>query len=640
MKLNNIRGFGSVDAYVTDKLERFSAAPHTMETLYHYMFEETENTAWEITDGYRIRKTAYGQAKEQVETTAPFVKAVLAGIPAGSLVGLYAANSPLWIIYFWSILRCGYSVLLMNTRLPDAVLETTLREHSVAAVLSDSKSFSQKTVLITDVPPSADRLPADAPFGQEVTFMSSGTSEHVKLCTYTGENFYHQINSSVDIIHKCPAIKEHYDGELKQLVLLPFCHVFGFIAVYLWFGFFSRTFVFPKDLNPATVQNTVKKHKVTHIFAVPMVWEAVHKAAIRKIKSRGDKTYRRFTRVSGAVNRLGSLGDIPARHLLKEVREGLFGDSIRFLISGGSHIDPETLAFFNGIGYHLANGYGMTEIGITSVEPSSSRRVLNQGSVGIPFGMTEYTVSDGGELLVRGKNTASRITSGALVSVVDHAAWFATGDLAEYRNGRYYIKGRRDDLLIGPDGENINPILVESFIRVTGVERICLYNDRDSRTVLLASVQGCYSATALQRIRAELIDALTALKLERAVTRILFTDKPLLRDGEIKLSRSRIARAAENGELAVFGPDEIERRTAELLTELENSVRECFAAALGRPAEEIGLEQHFFSELGGTSLDYFTLQGEIKDRLSADIDYTQCKELFTVRDFTAYVQSH
>jgi long-subunit acyl-CoA synthetase (AMP-forming) len=334
------------------------------------------------------------------------------------------------------------------------------------------------------------------------------------------------------------------------------------------------------------------------------------------------------------------LGDRVARRFLGEVRDGLFGDSICFLISGGSHIDAETLAFFNGIGYHLANGYGMTEIGITSVDPSSSRRALNRGAVGIPFGTTEYRISDEGELMVRGLNTASRIAAGNQVTVIDHAAWFATGDLAEVQEGRYYIKGRRDDLLIGADGENLNPIMVESHVKIPGVDRVCLYNDREGRTVLLASVQGCYSAPALQRIRKEISDALTALKLERTVTRVLFTHEPLLRNGEIKLSRKRIAKAVESGSLAVFEPEEIEHRVAELLSELETGVRECFAAALSRPAQEIGLDQHFFSELGGTSLDYFALQGEIKSRLGVDIDYTQSKELFTVRDFTAYIQSH
>lgn len=640
MKLDNIRNFPTIDAYVTDKLERYGREAHTLETLYRYMFDENDNILWETTDGYRIRKTTYGEAKARIETVAPAVADVLCGIPEGSLVGLYAANSPEWIILFWAILRCGYNILLMNTRLPIPVLETVIRENKVSAVISDGVTFSVNTVKIESLTAVADKPLCDRFFGEEVIFMSSGTSERVKLCAYTGENFYRQVCDSVGIIRNCPAIKEHYEGELKHLILLPFCHVFGFIAVYLWFGFFSRTFVFPRDLNPATVQTTVKKHKVTHIFAVPMVWEAVHKAAIRKIKSRGEKTYKKFNRVASLVNRLGRGGDIIARKALREVRDGLFGDSIRFLISGGSHISPDTIAFFNGIGYHLANGYGMTEIGITSVERSSVRRILNQGSIGAPFGMTEYAIGDGGELLVRGKTRASRITVGEYTTNTDFDAWFPTGDLADEVGGHYFIKGRRDDLIIGPDGENINPIIAESAIRVAGVDRLCLYTDREGHITLLASVPGCYSPDNLRRIRDELEASLSAVRLERTVNHILLTHDALLRGGEIKLSRTRVAKAVAVGEISAFDASGIDRCAEELLEGVEATVRECFAAALNRPASEIGTGKHFFTELGGTSLEYFALQGEIKSRLGVDIDYNQCKTLFTIKDFTDYVRSH
>ena len=71
------------------------------------------------------------------------------------------------------------------------------------------------------------------------------------------------------------------------------------------------------------------------------------------------------------------------------------------MISGGSTINLKTLEFFNAIGYHLANGYGMTEIGITSVELSDKKKLLNSGSVGLPFKGVEYRIEDG-RLLVRG----------------------------------------------------------------------------------------------------------------------------------------------------------------------------------------------------------------------------------------------
>lgn len=640
MKLRNIRNFNTIEEYVTDKLTRFSREAHTMETLYTYMFAEAENTMIEVTDGYRVKKTTYAEARTHIEAVAPTVQKTLEGIPAGSTVGLYAQNSPAWITCFWALLKCGYHILLMNTRLPDAVLESVIADHGIAAVISDSRSFSVPTFTVEEVTAESGEAFTPVPFGEEVTFMSSGTSEQVKLCTYGGESFYHQVCDSLEILRHCPSIGHHYEGELKHLMLLPLCHVFGFIAVYLWFGFFSRTFVFPKDLDPATVQNTVKKHKVTHIFAVPMVWEAVHKAATRKIAGRGDKTYRKFQKATRLVNKLGKSGDLLARKALREVREGLFGDSIEFLISGGSHISAETLAFFNGIGYHLANGYGMTELGITSVEFSDKRKILNTASIGAPFHTTRYRISGDGELLVKSKTRAARIVQGDTVTETDFDAWFATGDLAEEKGGRYFIKGRRDDLLIGPDGENINPVLAEAGIAVKGVEQVCLFKAATGEITLLASLRGGYSAEGLRAIHGELTGALAAIKLERAVGRVLMTYEPLLRGGEIKLSRSRIAKAVASGEMAAFDASGIDRRVEERLSGLEAEVRECFAAALDRPACEIPADAHFFNQLGGTSLEYFALQSEIKSHFGIEDLYAEGASLFTVQDFTAYIRNH
>ncbi|MBR5139701.1 MAG: AMP-binding protein, partial [Clostridia bacterium] len=492
MRVRNIHGFKSIDAYVRYKIEKYRAVEKNFESLFELMFDESDNIMAETSDGYRITRITYAEYKKRILGTVPTLSEKLSDIPKGKMIGFYMSNSVDWIRIFWAILASGYSPLVMNTRLPDSVLQRVVCDHSVGAVISDSKSFCVKTLFTEELFVSSDEQYTPIEFGKEVVFMSSGTTDNVKLCAYNGENFYYQICDSASIIEKCPKIKKHYDGELKQLVLLPLCHVFGFIAVYLWFGFFSRTFVFPRDLNPQTIQRTVKKHRVTHVFAVPMVWEAVHKAAIKKIKERGDSAFSSFSRVSSLVNRLGRFGDFIAKRFLGEVREALFGDSICFLITGGSHIKGETLSFFNGIGYHLVNGYGMTEIGITSVEKSSKRRIANSASIGAPFGFTEYSISDDGKLLVRGKTRASRIMQGSKITEADYSQWFNTGDLMRCEGGRYFFDGRSDDLIVGDDGENLNPLIAERELAINDVDSLCLTKNKDGIT-LLVSVPGIFS---------------------------------------------------------------------------------------------------------------------------------------------------
>ncbi|MBO7150506.1 MAG: AMP-binding protein [Clostridia bacterium] len=636
MKLNNVHGFKNIDAYVKYKIEAYSKEEKNFETLFDFMFDEADNTMAETSDGYRIQKITYGEYKQKILDITPTLARAFAHIPQGEMVGLYMQNCIEWLQIFWAILAAGYRPLVMNTRLSDEVLEGVLSQYSVKCVVSDGKCFSVKTVLKDEaLVPSEDDVAARR-FGDEVIFMSSGTTNNVKLCAYNGENFYYQICDSAKIIEKCPKIKQHYEGELKQLILLPFCHVFGFIAVYLWFGFFSRTFVFPRDLNPETIQRTVKKHKVTHIFAVPMVWEAVHKAALRKIKERGNGVYKRFCFASKAVNRLNC--DFLAKRLLGEVREGLFGDSIQFLITGGSHIKKETLSFFNGIGYHLVNGYGMTEIGITSVEKSSKKSAANKASIGAPFGFTEYTINEAGVLLVRGATRASRIMQNGAALETDYSEWFSTGDLMRCVGGKYYFDGRVDDLIVLEDGENINPVLLEAQLQVNGADRVCLVRGHGG-VMLIASVQGVFSDTQLKSIYAQLQAQLLETKLSASVKKILFTHEALLRPSEFKLNRRKLAQRIESGELSTFDVRHMDVYMESLASGMETEIAQCFAQVLGKELSAIGAEDDFFRDLEGTSLDYFALLGAIKSRLGVEIVLKDGEKLSTVRAFADYVRA-
>lgn len=639
MKANNLHGFRTIDEYVNFKLAEYSKEPvKSFETLFRYMFDETDNVLAEKTDGYRIKRITYGEARVTVKKIALTLSKKLSDVKKDSIVGLYMANSVEWIEIFWAILAAGYRPLLMNSRLPDATLEGIISEHSVAAVISDTKEFPVATVKPSDLTENrGDAEIENSQFGSEVLFMSSGTTEQVKLCAYTGENFYYQICDSVNIIAKCPGIKAHYEGELKQLALLPLYHVFGFIAVYLWFAFFSRTLVFPKDLNPATIQNTVKKHKVTHIFAVPMVWEAVHKAVLSKVKAKGAKTYKKFNKMLGIVNKLGKLGDKLAVKFLSEVRQGLFGDSVKFLITGGSHIKPETLKFFNGIGYHLANGYGMTEIGITSVEFSNSKKMLNSASIGAPFGYTEYSVSEKGELLVRGKTMASRIITASEAKLTDFDKWFETKDLVSVQNGRYYIEGRADDLIVSENGENLNPTIAEKAIKVEGVDRLCVFADSKREPVLILSTPGCFSANQLNGIYDAVIASLKDAKLEGVIKKIYFTPEPLITGSEFKISRKKLSRKFEAGEIRVFDPKCIEKHIDELVSGLEAEIAQCFAEVLEKEPSAIGVNDNFFTDLGGNSIDYFTLLTILKSKFGIELPTSDNDRLATVKDVFNFI---
>jgi long-subunit acyl-CoA synthetase (AMP-forming) len=136
---------------------------------------------------------------------------------------------------------------------------------------------------------------------------------------------------------------------------------------------------------------------VTHIYAVPLLWNNVAKAFLRKARLQGEQTYEKLINASDISiklqRRLGRAGrKLVSKLFFKELQQKLVGDSIQFMISGGGHIQPETLKIINSIGYPLVSGFGMTETGIDSVELSGSIDRKLDASVGKPFAPMEYRI--------------------------------------------------------------------------------------------------------------------------------------------------------------------------------------------------------------------------------------------------------
>lgn len=635
MKLQDLGGFKNLNELVLSKINAFAQNPTAFSRLFDLMFSERENVLAETTAGYRIKEITYGETRANVLRLANAFEKVFAGIAKDSFIGLSMANGVDWIECFWAILMSGYKPVLLNTRLPMTVLEETLSTYGVGAVVSDSLLYTAcPTYLRADIEVvESDRAEESFTFGTEVIFMSSGTQGAVKLCAYTAKQFYYQICDTYYIIKECPQIRKGHEGKIKQLALLPFYHVFGFMAVYLWFGFFSRTFVFLKDLSPQTLLNTARRHKVTHVFAVPLVWETIYKTAMKTIRSKGEKTVKKVEKglkIAGS----GKLGKKLTHKAFGEIREQIFGDSVQFLISGGSMIKKETVAFLNAIGYHTANGYGMTEIGITSVELSLSDKERNTISIGKPFKHAQYKNVDG-ELYVKSDTRAARILFEGEEKVTNYTEWFKTGDLITEEKGKLFIGGRQDDLIVGETGENLNPNLIENLFQIDNVEELCLFQAQDGTPTLLLSSKNVYSEEQAKRIKEDAERVVKENGLEKEIKKIVLTTTPLMEVNDFKISRKKVAKKYAQGGFNVLNADSFKGEAA---SDLQKRIRTLFAEVLQKEEEEIGVDDDFFTSLGGNSLDYFTLVGMAKQELGIPLPIERAQELSTVRAIEQYIQ--
>ena len=637
MKLTNIAGFSKIDEYVKYKTNKLREGTPCFDNLFELMFSEKENTLWETNNGYRIIKTTYGQTYQSILKKATTLQTMLGTAGEDNMVGIYMQNSLEWIESFWAILKCGFCPLLLNTRMETALIDELLTKHKVVAVISDGQTFSTKTILSNTLV-EAETPIAACECGKEILVMSSGTTNSVKICSYNASAIYSQIQNAEQIVRQSDLIKKHYNGELKLLTFLPFYHIFGLTALYMWFAFYSRTFVYLKDMSSHTILNTIRMHNVTHIFAVPLFWNKVYTEAVKKIKERGDETYQKFLKglkISNALSGVPFLAKFFRKKFLKEIRDNLFGESICFMITGGGVISSDVLGFFNGIGYHLSNGYGMSEIGITSVELSDNNHILNSCSIGTPMNSVEYRIDENNELLIRGSSLCQFYYDGEEKIEIGNS-WFRSKDLAEERNGRYYLLGRSDDLVVSSSGENLNPNLFEEKLICEHIKQVCLIETKQNdlvAPVLLVEVNRYLSSSTLQTVLANVKSKLQLLGLISEIKSIVFVGECLIKDNEFKLNRKRLAKDYVAGKLLVLDPESNKEQT--ILNDFEQKVADCFYKALGK---EIGRDDDFFVDAGGTSMDYFTMISYIQTEFDVIIPLASEKKMTTISSFCSYLK--
>lgn len=600
---------------------------HTFENIYSILFSDPTLLFMEYEEDYRTVKVTYGEAEQKIRALAAVLSEAIGKQAVGTYVGLEMENRPEWLLSFWALLMAGYKPLLINCKLPQAMTDRMLECVKAGFVLSmDGSNCKAEQILYTSLPEQASGAFSPC-WENELALCTTATSLSPKLCVYTGEQIAAQILNTSYVLHTGKRMKKHYHGQLKQLAFLPFYHVFGLFATYFWFAFFGRCFVFLSDYSGETILRTVRKHEVTHIFAVPLLWHTVEKEIRKSVKNKGEKTEKKFYKALKISEKLQNfcpcLGNFAAKLLLGEVRKQVFGDSIQFMISGGSHLRSECLSLFNALGYSLHVGYGMSEIGICSVELREKPKHKNQNSFGKSFPSVRYAIEgggDAGELLVSGKS----LCVGYYVDGVYHErgdSVFHTGDLVRRdQQDNYFFTGRTSDLIIGPNGENVSPDEIEARLDLPYVRRFCVLgmgeNGKEEIT-LVAEVSASMPQVKRRKLVAAINEQNGLLSSTEKLQKVYFSTDPIASENAIKVSRTALSRMIGAGKVRLIPSAEFCRQEISEQDDLDDiglAVRAVVAEVLSRSEEEVGANDHFIFDLGGNSLEYFTLQGALNER--------------------------
>jgi acyl carrier protein len=412
--------------------------------------------------------------------------------------------------------------------------------------------------------------------------------------------------------------------------------------------------------------STAQRLSATHIYCVPLFWDSLAQNIVRKASLDGPKKSALLDKMIAYNTRKISAFEagLAATPIVSTaVQKNIFGTKVKYCISGGGYISEKTMNIINGIGYPLYNGYGMTEIGITSVELSPKVENRLKSSIGRPLEGITYKIDPTdekvsgpnlGELLVKSNITHVREIVGGVEKKPDlEDGFLRTGDIV-FRDGsgNYFIKGRIKDIIINANGENVYPDEIESYFKsIPHVTNTCVVGVRkgkssDETITLILEVDNEISTEEFGSLKSKVQEVNIGLSNEKQVKDVFIIRDKLPISNNLKVRRFQVKDLLKHK--PEFFLDMNEKKAVKTFEGFEpsivepivKSVREIFSQVLLLPTFRVGDSEHWVNELGGDSMSYVQLVGEIEDSFGIKIAEEKYGLLICVNDFAEMVLTY
>ncbi len=251
------------------------------------------------------------------------------------------------------------------------------------------------------------------------------------------------------------------------LSFLPLSHTFERTVGYCFPMMAGSCVAYARSLQQ--LKEDLLSIRPTVLISVPRVYEKAYAKIQAKLAAEGRLPqllfqkavaigWARFLAGQGRGDPLGLVDRLAWRVLRPLVADKVLarlGGRIRIAISGAAPLQEQVARCFVGLGLTLLEGYGLTEAAPTVAGNRIEESV--PGSAGIPLPGMETRIADNGELLVRSPSVMLGYWKRPEETrkAVDEEGWLHTGDIAEMREGRIYIRGRIKDILVMSTGEKV-----------------------------------------------------------------------------------------------------------------------------------------------------------------------------------------
>ena len=466
----------------------------TLAKLYEYattVYSKKQYTQW-----YDTKKGGYTYSELKAKCDSLSKKLTQYGIGAGDKVAILSQSMPNWSVAFFSIAPFGRIAIPI---LPDSSENevTNILNHSESKVIFVSQRLASKVsqecrdkmTLVIDIDTfevikaDDDKFTCDGrpsvPTPEDIAAIlyTSGTTGSAKGVVLSHRNLTSNV---ITCYHSCKRTDKD-----RWLSILPMAHTLEMTLSMLYPMYCGATvYYLPKPPVASLLLKAMKIVKPTTILSVPLIIEKVYRNSVLPTI----KKSRTLTWMNEHMN--GLMCKIIGMKLKKT-----FGGHISFFGIGGAKLDPEVEAFLLKANFPYAIGYGLTE-----TSPLLGYAMKGWRAVG-SFGYPVYNVklklhnvnpeTGEGEVVAKGPNVMLGYYKDPVrtKSVFTEDGWFRTNDIAvKDEKGRYFIKGRNNNMILGPSGENIYPEEIERVINnVDGVNESIVV-ERNGRLVALVQL--------------------------------------------------------------------------------------------------------------------------------------------------------
>ena len=627
-----------VSRIVTENIEALKNAPQTFESIYSIIKNRfTSELFGEWLENGEICKMSYYELYERADLFSKAAVTYANKMDSDSkFVGIFLENSCDWVALFWGLLQAGFKPILLNTRHNININNDIIKEMDPVFVVSEDARVD-KAVTVKDLLDAGKGVKFDKSminWADEIILITSGSTSKPKIISHSGKTICLQVEMSEDIVKENQSIQYNAKLDIHNLAFLPCYHIFGLIATLMWFMFFGRGFVFLPKYDAQSIQFVCKRVGVTHFFAIPLVWNKTVAALEREVAKQGQtEKFNKAIRFSNKLqNIFPLLGPVIVRKFIfKKIRRQLLGEKLAFLISGGGFIAPRTLEVLNGLGYSIYAGYGLTECGVICVELSRNAKFRNGTSTGKIFSNVKYKISEQGELLIPNDHSMNGIyVDGKFNEFKDE--YYPTNDLVNIdETGRLHIIGRLDDVIIGPNGENISPEEIESRINKGAFTQEAMINcklpgSEEKQMVLVLADDGSMGAfekaSSLRSVYTS-IDTLTMSERPVKVLNLIGS----MPENFKGIDRKALSEKLENQvlfatECARPTDEEVTRTRSAEYTDLIGKVCDVYAEVLNKERSEITETSNFIT-LGGDSMEYVEMLSKVSEVSGRPLNMTE-----------------